>query len=172
MLQQPMWSQQVRACAPAVSPGSGSCKSDEVFVALPMHPSRLCIMSPGEMSCPANSIYSQSETAYSEMTFLESRACSKCTCDPPTGGSCSFPLMPPSGYAYSDSTCRTNFLTPFTFFAVPTGCQPFAGVAQPEPYFKLVFDAGLDPGHCSPDGGQATGTATPDGRPFTFCCTP
>jgi hypothetical protein len=160
-----IWSDVVRACTPESVPARGACSIDQLCVPTPASPfpPRFCVMRIGEATACPGQAYIVGPYVYNGSQVADSRGCTQCTCQSPTGASCSFPPLPPPVFRYVDSACNA----PMRPFSIPSGCQSLSG-SNP---FKVTSAPALAPGTCQPLGGAPTGGATPT-APVTFCCTP
>lgn len=134
-------------CNPAPQPGSGF---------------RICMFHNNDVDCPSFSPYSEKHVAYDD--FMDTRACSPCTCGTPSGGKCSSAIS-----IYADGACSTAPLVTPIVDSTGTTCLDLpAGTPLGS---KSVAPASYSPGACQPGGGMPTGAATPT-NPSTFCCLP
>jgi hypothetical protein len=152
------WAEEAQVCQPQ-APSQGSCSAGEVC--LSEGSGAFCIMQAGMVECPAGD-YSFSHTFYSGAN--DTRACSTCSCAPPSGGSCSLPNGPTgplAGFPYLDPACgaQTGAFYVESCIAIPTVKA-----------VKLTATPTLNAGTCAATGGAATGTASP-AQPTTLCCT-
>ncbi len=95
--------------------------------------------------------------------YHDTRACSSCTCGPPTGGECSYLVA-----AYADDDCTAEEeLGAAKVSSDGSMClnllpgSPLVSMAAINPTYK--------PGVCQPGGGGSTGGVEYVG-PVTFCC--
>ncbi len=156
------WSGVVRACA-AAAPSQGSCGAGSVCVSLPQPPfeRRLCVAAAAQTSpCP---LPYTDRVSYFANGFVDTRTCSACGCDPPTGASCSFP---------SGSGWLLRYIDPTAACFVPGPPVDPAGCIGVGPGgLRLAAAPKFDAGNCAPTGGQAVGSVEPSAAEV-FCCTP
>jgi hypothetical protein len=149
----PAWGLLARACESVVAPVQNGCGAGQVCApapAAPMQP-RLCVFMAGDVACPAGG-YSVKRTVYAGLH--DTRACSPCSCDAPTGVPCTATLQEGCG-----QTGPVNHL--------PTAC---GGLSDPGSVMLLATLVASG-GSCSPAGGVPAGSATPS-SPTTVCCMP
>jgi len=164
-IEAPSWKYEARLCqlestdalATACTDGSGLCAPTP---GLP-YPSQLCVVRvvpEGQAlpSCPAeypsggNALYA---------TFSDERSCSACTCDGPSGGSCSGTLTLTDG-----QVCSSSFE-----YTLGSGCKTFSFTAQPAHLgakYALEESGACGVGRDS----QPTGDALPSGSATVVCC--
>jgi len=145
------------------APLGGGCGAAGVCQPKSVAPFRagLCVFKPGEESCPVGPFSQQ--FVYYEKTD-DTRACSACECDAPTGGSCNATIM-----VYGDiavNTCNTQIAS-FT----AGSCANLAG--NPAVFGRKATITGPTGGSCGvkAGSGQAIGALTPINA-TTFCCLP
>ena len=111
-----------------------------------------CVVRAGMSSCPAGT-YTAPHPQYFA-TASDTRACTACTCDLPTGVSCANVKVS----AFVDSTCASAAAPTMG----PAGCVVAAS----------ALSAGVVSGEgaCAAHGGQPTGEFAPT-SPSTICCT-
>jgi hypothetical protein len=149
------WSTTARGCE--TTPIAGTCSGAGLCLPSPPAPfTSVCVFQSGTAACPGGS-YSVSHVFYGGVS--DSRACSGCSCNSPTGVSCAGSQV----QGYSGTNCSG---TAYAFAS--GGCQPLgvAVVSEEETTSPTVGN-----GTCTANGGLATGTATP-ASPTTVCCTP
>ncbi|MGH7440292.1 MAG: hypothetical protein ACRENE_31755 [Polyangiaceae bacterium] len=153
----PTWATQAIACVPSSQSPLG-CPPGEQCVPVastPFEP-HFCVLMAGTNPCPAGP-YSVQHLYYG--AFKDNRSCPPCTCSAPSGIDCNSSGSVTTG---SSGTCHgTTAMTSLS----PGACIPIAGVAS------VQVTTAPTGGSCMPDGGQPTGTVTPQGS-TTICCTP
>jgi hypothetical protein len=157
------WAQVARACMPEAT-ASGSCGGGQLCVPSPAgaFPPRVCILKAGDTSCPGLPYINR--IVFYTSDVVDTRACSNCSCEAPSGVSCSFPAaFPLPGFRYADSLCAI----PNVPFGVPSSCQVVMGASG----LKLATPPVLDAGACPTSGGEPDGSVVPAAAE-TFCCTP
>jgi hypothetical protein len=153
----PTWFRLARLCASApMDTGlcpSGTCVSPRTSGSEDAY----CITSPGDIPCPATGytvVHTSDDAGRSYYTgAVDSRGCTPCGCEIPSGQSCSATVS-----TYADRAC-----------GVPI---PYSScMADPGPMSAEVAAAAVG-GSCASltDGGQPTGTLRATG-PYTVCCT-
>jgi hypothetical protein len=158
------------ACPPA-TPVSSTCSEGQLCLATPPNPAapRICVRTNGfATSCPGgDSPYTFGPEIYytDPSQVMDTRGCTSCTCDAPTGTSCTFPPLGTLSNIRYDSMCMFPSFAPPMTFNVPSTCQPLANQG-----FELNTPFKLDAGTCGPAGGQPTGTVVPTGQPTSLCC--
>jgi hypothetical protein len=154
----PTWFRLARLCASApMDPGlcpSGTCVSAPTAG----FEDDYCITSPGDTPCPATG-YTVSHTSDDAGSSYytgadDSRGCTPCGCETPSGLSCSANVS-----TYADRACGMPI--PYS------GCM----ATDPGPMSAQVATAAVG-GSCAsvPGGGQPTGSLRATG-PYTVCCT-
>ncbi|MEP7124899.1 MAG: hypothetical protein ABJE95_28480 [Byssovorax sp.] len=130
-------------CAPAVEPGY-----------------RRCLTRDGEHACPAN--YTEEHRFFAGLD--DTRGCSPCGCNPPSGSTCAALVS-----AYADAACSLP-VAAITLDATKPACVDIlpAGAALGS---KLGGEPQYAPGACAVSGGEPTGAAVPV-NPITVCCLP
>jgi hypothetical protein len=159
------WSNVGEACGSA-TPGTG-CSASQTCLPTPLAPFHpgVCIMHDGEIDCPGGK-FSEQHIFYTGKT--DTRGCTACTCDAPTGGSCSATVT----IYKDDSTCSTTPWVTLHPTSSAGDCQPIPDNNSDIVGRKAVFSP-VTGGSCTPVGGQPTGTAAPDkATATTFCCIP
>ncbi len=126
----------------------GSCVADDAGF------DQVCVYTGGDVECPAGP-YTEREVAFNSWT--DTRDCSTCTCDDPTG-TC-------GGTVAFRSSCGGVALPVLYGTVDPPGC----GNASQDPP-AMIYNADPDV-ECAPSGGDPIGQATPSG-PVTICCLP
>jgi len=150
------WSEQARICSGAVL--GGGCGTGEVCAPRPTDPFEAahCIVRTGNVNCPTGP-YSVKTLVYTGID--DTRDCSSCSCEDPTGMSCSG-----TSEIYPQPGCADT----------PT-IQPHNGTtcAMHGTSRSLIFHVSSGPGvgQCSPLGGNATGFAFQTDQ-VTVCCLP
>ena len=145
-----------RACAPP-SVVQSSCAAGEVCVPRPTTSlPNVCILQAGSASCPPE--YPTAHAVFASLS--DTRGCSPCTCDAPTGGTC---VGSVSFFASGDFTCATVTRGP-----VASGtCNAFSNQSS----VRLRVDAYVDGGSCAASATSGTPTGTVAGAaPKTVCC--
>ncbi|HEY3819715.1 MAG TPA: hypothetical protein VGL81_21250 [Polyangiaceae bacterium] len=150
------WGTFAQACSSTVTIAQVDCQAGSVCAPKPAAPyGPLCISQAGDVACP-NGGYTTKQTYYGGLE--DSRGCSSCTCEPPTGASCGATI---EAFSSTDGTCAglpTTYAAPFT-------CDP---VDQPTD-MRLVTTP--QNGSCLASSVTATGSVTA-ASPTTFCCLP
>lgn len=143
------WTNAARTCA--YNGSTSACTNGGTCYAWPTSPfGGLCVQQTGDVACP--SAFPNKYTYYSGVT--DTRSCSSCTCDSPSGGSC-------AGYMeyWSSGSCSGG----------SDGESP-PGTCEPGAKSSVWAKIGLaDAGACVPDGGQPQGAAAA-ANPTTVCC--
>jgi len=151
------WTQSARLCAPAgAQPVSGCDAASSVCApatAVGFAADTYCILRPGTAACPAET-YTFQRTYYASAS--DTRGCSACTCDAPTGVDCAGVGVS----TYADTTCASR---PGTT-AAPSGC--IAASAALLPAASTIPGAGS----CIAHAGQPLGMFSPTNA-STICCT-
>jgi hypothetical protein len=152
------WSTTARACGTTAV--QGACSGSGVCVPTPSAPfGNVCIFQAGTPPCPAGS-YSVAHVFYGGVS--DSRACSGCSCNSPTGVSCTGAQV--QGFGMNTGTCGGTAVTlPYS-----SACQQVGVVIVGE---QETTAPTANNGTCTSNGGQASGSATP-ATPTTVCCTP
>jgi hypothetical protein len=147
------------ACSAA--PKGGGCGVGGVCQPKSATPFRsgLCVYKEGDQSCPVGD-FSERFVYYEKAD--DTRACSMCECDAPTGSTCDATIK-----IYSDvavNVCNTEIAS-FT----AGGCANLTG--NPAVFGRAATITGPTGGGCNvkAGGGQATGALTPVNA-TTFCC--
>lgn len=150
----PSWSSEVRGCG-SLSLAPGGCDGGSVCVPAipPPFAAGACIFRAGDVQCPQGP-YAKRTVYYYD--FDDTRACSACSCDGPTGGECKGTMTMRAGAGCSGNTLGSG--------QVP-GCVEKPQVSSG--YFVVSVSA--SGATCSPAGGAPTGSVTPIG-PTTVCC--
>jgi len=151
----PTWATTVLGCG-SLSLGPGGCSAGDVCVDQPGSPfsQGACVFQRGDQPCPAG--------RYTERTLVfggmdDTRACTSCSCNGPTGGSCQGSITMKSGAGCTGTTLGTG--------SVP-GC-----VDKPLGSGYVIATANTVGATCQPNGGAPMGSVTPT-EPTTVCCTP
>lgn len=149
------WATQAVACEPSGQSPAG-CAAGEQCVPAPTAPFQgFCIVKPGSNTCP--SPFTNTHLFYAD--FAEGRGCSPCTCAAPTGVDCNAGAH---AATWGNPNCGGTIgpdLTP-----LPVACTSVTAKS-------IQVDTAPDGGACAPDGGTATGSASPQNL-TTVCCTP
>ncbi|MBI5533631.1 MAG: hypothetical protein HY898_13005 [Deltaproteobacteria bacterium] len=156
----PNWSFVAQACQ-ADSVGVG-CSAQQVCAPKPVagYKTGLCIAKQGvQATCPIGG-YNTRFVFYQD--FADSRGCTQCTCDQPTGMTCPGTLI-----VSTSSTCAGASIE-----ATLTGVDCKTIGPSTSKYLRYN-DAPAAGGVCNSVGGQPSGTVTPDAATaYTFCCSP
>jgi hypothetical protein len=159
------WSRQSVECFPVPATSQGSCSAGNFCLPAPPASLAFCVSQPGvAAACPNGSSYNQGPfVEFSGVSMTESRRCSDCGCEPPTGATCD----QPTGFSYI-----SNCGIPTVPFSTPSACAP-AGSSSPNGLPKAnPLPLTVHGGQCAPTGGVPAGTVTPDDTPTSFCCAP
>jgi hypothetical protein len=152
------WQHAASACAFAAAPGT-TCAGGQACApkSAAAPDARTCILHAGAVACPPGPYGAR--VVY-DARIADTRACSKCACDPPTGN-CSAGTVT----LYTDTGC-TNGPT-----LVPTtgACTAF-GVPSPGGSGNLTVAPQLLDGGCAADGGVLTDGGLSGVDPTTLCC--
>ncbi|MCK6588279.1 MAG: hypothetical protein HUU21_21130 [Polyangiaceae bacterium] len=152
------WMLYGKACGNA--PLGGGCEASQVCQPTPAAPfkSGMCIYKDGEQaSCPGEP-FTEKHVFFEDAQ--DTRDCSACSCNAPSGGKCSATIT-----VYSDVNCTSN---PTPFQAGSCGTLPAANL----PVFgRTASNITVTPGTCASQGGEPTGSVTPTSA-TTFCCIP
>ncbi len=117
----------------------------------------VCVFKGGDNSCPDGQ-FSDKHLFYEDVD--DSRACTACTCGPPTGSSCDATIQ-----VHSDTGCNTE-LASFTAGQCANLPNNFATILGR----KAAITSPPSGGACAVSGGgQPTGALTPQNA-TTFCC--
>lgn len=156
------WSKMAKECL--VSP-TDSCSGQEGRVCVPASDDFLACVSldhaghDGNVACPP---FYNDEVHQMYRDVEDTRACTSCTCGPPTGAECSI-----TASAYSDTDCSDFTVGGVIFstdgqacFDLPSGTPLGSKSAE----VKLTVA-----GTCALEGGESTGAVTPVRR-VTLCC--
>ncbi len=151
------WDKRGRACGGA-APIAGGCSGNAVCTPSPtMSFSRVCVLAAGDMTCPGGS-YWKKHVFHQSAT--DTRDCSACGCDPPSGVTCN---------GGSVRIWDTNNCTASTTTAAIDGVCHFANGITTR---SIAIDAGAPQGgSCAKKAGAGvpTGQVTPT-NPTTLCC--
>jgi hypothetical protein len=122
-----------------------------------------CVFDPGDQECVALlAPYTQKILAYTNIS--DTRTCSACTCDAPTGSVCSAEIS-----IYSDGTCASSSPNANPVDSTKPVCVDLiTGAALGS---KSASAPTYTPGACQAGGGVPSGSAVPV-APTTFCCIP
>lgn len=153
------WDGFAHACNGALTTGKG-CNLGQTCLPKPKAPNlaQICIKRSGDFNCPAGQ-FSQKHVYYDD--FTDSRGCSSCSCDSPSGATCAGNIT-----IYADSFLDTC-TSPDGTFAAGT-CMNLVGNPNAG-NSKFTQTSPPSGGSCSPVGGQPIGVATKT-FPQTFCC--
>jgi hypothetical protein len=146
--------------------GVGSCAAGQVCASPSTAPfENLCVYmaGAGAQTCPG-APYAQPYVYYPATGFDDTRACSGCACSTPTVAC----AMMGTAFFYTDPACTvTTTPTSIALNNLNGMCQTL-----PNNSYYSTYVASFTEGSCTPSGGQATGTVTPDPtKAVTFCCT-
>lgn len=152
------WGKAARSCHGVTA---GACAGPSELCAPAAEPGYLrCLARDGEHACPAP--YTDEHRFFSGLD--DTRACSPCGCNPPSGSTCTALVA-----AYADSACSAPIASitvdttkPACVDILPTGAALGSKLAA-EPLYA--------PGACKASGGEPTGAALPI-NPITICCLP
>lgn len=145
----PTWGREARLCTASASAATG-CPGGEVCVPRPASPAPACVVSAGNVACPAD--YTEREVFYGG--FSDNRGCTMCTCGFSATG-CSVAYT-----AYSAPGC-TGTATATAINTCYTG--------DPASYQITHTAAGAT---CNPTGGGAPIGGVAGTAPSTVCCMP
>jgi hypothetical protein len=124
----------------------------------------ICIWKGGTLDCADAGAGPYTETHVGHEAVDDQQGCAPCTCDPPSGSTCSSTVS-----VYTDGACSTLAYSTTvdtsgpTCQDVPTGIPLGSKSATPPSYV---------PGTCAPDGGTLTGPLPTPSDPVTWCCLP
>ena len=159
------WSTGARSCGDGPT-GGGGCGSSKCMP-VPQAPfaSGLCIFQAGDLPCPIGP-YSNKFRYFRDAN--DTRACSACSCGAAQGETCTGTVRT---YTNACTADLTTIMTPETCTPIvtpdPTTTTEDAGVLDTR---GSTYTAGTPQGgSCPPQGGQASGGASPS-SPVTFCC--
>lgn len=153
------WNTQARSCAGptggnmATGCGTNTC----VPPAAGQYNRGVCVYQDGDQACPSG-VFSHKYVYYTGTD--DTRGCTACSCNEPTGVTCNGARLEVSAGASCKVTPDGTVTTPGTTCA--------AVASSSEQSFKYIVGTATG-GMCPPVGGQPTGTATPT-SPITFCC--
>lgn len=156
----PVWDNYSHACNGALTTGKG-CNLGQTCLPKPKAPNEaaICITKAGDVACPQT--FPSKHLYYDD--FTDSRTCTGCNCDPPTGATCAGNIT-----VYAD-TFTNSCLSPDATFAAGTCANlmgdPAVGSAK---FTQTMAPSG---GGCAvtAGSGQPSGTVTKT-FPHTFCC--
>ncbi len=138
--------------------GGGCSEGETVCVRTPPAPfqSSLCIMISGDVACPSDGY---TEKLLLVTSLVDTRDCTACGCDTPTGVTCGGTTT-----GYSSQQCSQDAVV-----APNDGstCVPMPGVKA----VMFTNPTGPSGGTCATSGGAPTGSATA-GDSSTICCLP
>lgn len=122
--------------------------------------SRTCILRTGDEPCPPGAY--QSRIVY-HASAKDERACSPCTCDPPSGVQCTGGAVT----LYANATCSAGAQV-----VAPNGCKSITA-SGPLGGMRISTPPVASGGSCAPKGGEPLdgGAVTPS-EPTTACCLP
>jgi hypothetical protein len=150
------WQTNVRLCGmPSPAPTSG-CEAGQICApstGLPFE-SAYCVARMGTWACPSG--YPAQRTYFA--SYVDSRACSACACESPTGIQCTATVS-----IFGDPSCNGGMMMQMPQSA-PAACSG-AGLKA-----AMTTGTSATGGSCAPSGGVATGTVAP-ATPTTVCCT-
>lgn len=151
------WGRRAAACTATVfedrgCPGGETC-SPGVFG------SRACILHAGDVACPAGPY--QGRTLYYG-SVADDRACEPCTCDPPSGVTCTGGTVT----FYSNTSCTAN-----PQVENGSGCHTVEAEGPPGSA-KITAPAAASGGSCAPKGGAPKDGGVAPADPTTVCCLP
>jgi hypothetical protein len=159
----PTWTTRARLCAPL--PLGATCATGKPTpeTSLPYATGTYCLAHTGAADCPTG--YPTKRVYYQGGPggFVDTRACSACTCDAPKGGSCTggavafWDMVPACTGGERDLTLPQSCVSPK---------HDSPGVWQKTP--PTLSTTGLG---CAAHGGVPSGDVTPV-SPTTICCTP
>jgi hypothetical protein len=156
------WRSYARACAQAVET---EC-DDNQKLCVPVAPPGFatCVYQKGDNDCPTGTVSPYTEKHVFYEGVEDTRACTACSCGPPSGSVCSAEL-----FVYGDSACATVPSYAETVTSAGAECLDLApGAALGS---KSASAPTYTPGACQPSGGAPTGGITAV-VPSTFCCIP
>ncbi len=150
----PEWRTNVRLCGMPSPPPASGCEGGQLCAPPPGLPfeGAYCVARAGEWACPSG--YPAQRTYYA--SYVDTRACSDCTCEPPTGIQCSAMVA-----TFGDPMCSGGVMQQ----SAPTACSGAMLKAA------MAMATTATGGSCAPSGGVASGSAAPS-TPTTVCCTP
>jgi hypothetical protein len=147
------WQSNVRLCGmPSPAPTSG-CGAGQLCVpstGLPFE-NVYCVARTGAWACPSG--YPAQRTYFA--SYVDTRTCSACACDPPAGIQCSVEVT-----TFGDVMCGGGAMTR----SAPAGCSG-AGMKA-----AMMMGSIATGGSCTASGGNAIGSVAP-ATPTTVCCT-
>ncbi|AUX38018.1 MULTISPECIES: hypothetical protein [Sorangium] len=158
------WATLARACAgvtppaPCGGPGTRCSPAPPEGDAAPPGGFLTCILHhEGEHECPPT--YPSRRVVYEGAE--DSRGCTACTCGEPSGGACSVWVS-----AFSDAACSDGVVS-----VLMSSEASFCGAIAPGTALgsKSAAVVDLEPGSCTPGGGEPIGDVAPRGA-VTFCC--
>lgn len=135
------WARTVTSCSPTLPIGQGTCGAGDQCVPAAPAGFAVCVEQAGDLTCP----FGTKQLEYGGVN--DTRGCSSCTCNGPTGFACGG-----STVVYTANDCSGA--------SSPLQCGPAGNSVQ------FVASPG---GTCGASSVSATGSATPTG-PVTFCC--
>jgi hypothetical protein len=118
-----------------------------------------CVVHAGDVPCPIGPY--QTRSVY-YTTARDTRTCSRCTCDPPTGVRCAGGVVT----LYGDVACKGVLGT----ISLGEGCKAFT-TSNANGAGMITTPATPVEAGCVAHGGDADGSAVPD-QPTTACCAP
>jgi hypothetical protein len=150
--------------------GGLGCASGYVCWPKPQAPffSQVCVFAVGDLPC-SDAGYPAKRSYYDSQKYGDTRSCSTCACNTPSGGSCPASLgMWTKGLLGTTLACTDGASATYS---VPSACQ-----AVPPNIVDIMFTSkSYTGGSCTPTSVVATpngGACTPLGGPTTACCTP
>jgi hypothetical protein len=153
------WSSASETCKYSSVVDLGGCTNNAFCIAKPAAPfGGVCVSQSGDVPCPGG--YATKHLYYTGTS--DSRGCSACACNSPTGGTC----QAPGGIQFfSQPSCNNiTYSQPF-----PVGCQNIGiGDIKSAETSSMQFTL-QTAGTCTSSGGQPQGSASA-ASPFTVCC--
>lgn len=157
-LQNASFQSQAEACATTYTPTQNACSPGQVRMPPPQAPfgTTLCVVQAGSAACP--SPYTSKSVYYSGLS--DTRTCSACTCNSPTGATC-------TGGDVAIYTASTQCSGASLSIATGDACKGPGAVAS----LQLTGSTLQGTASCVAGGGAASGTAAGTGA-TTICCLP
>jgi hypothetical protein len=152
----PSWATAHRLCAGAPAPGGGCSTAGDVCVRQPTAPfaTTWCIMTTGDVPCPASD-YTERTLVYTGVD--DTRGCTSCSCDAPSGVACGLVTT-----VYSNVACTMDAQEVQND---GTSCVANSGMRSA----RYSVSSGPSGGSCTPSGVAPSGSATPASA-RTVCC--
>jgi hypothetical protein len=140
----------------------GDCGSAGLVCSpVPAQGFRMCVLRDDDNDCPG-SPYTEKHVFY--MGLHDTRSCSPCSCDSPSGSVCKAEVT-----VYSDGACMSlPVVSVLADSNAPVCLDVIAGSTLGS---KSASPPSYTPGSCQPSGGDSMGSADPVNR-FTLCCMP